>query len=317
MATRPSWLDPRRRIAVRHFAGPAGFADAYTRPLRIAHITDQHVGFVTPESLQRAAVELVNEQNPDLVVLTGDYVAHSLDYLDLLEDVLRNVDAPMIGVMGNHDHWSGADGVRAALKRAGVLVLDNAWTEVELGNQRLRVVGLDDAYTGHADIEKATIGLDGGVPVLGLSHIAEEADELWRRGASLVLSGHTHSGQVTVGQLHHLTLGRLAGHKYLHGLYGCRHGEQADGAVYVSAGIGAAVFGLRIGERSRPEVPVFDLGAHPSERDEHHAEQPPHPAGREVTPELRMKRRAMAQRKLRRQHRARQMADDPLLGEDG
>ncbi|MBC7172565.1 MAG: metallophosphoesterase, partial [Polyangiaceae bacterium] len=89
-------------------------------PIRVAHVTDLHVGRVTPMEVQRQAVSLVNAGKPDLVVLTGDFVCHSQLYLDALTELMTLYDAPVMGVLGNHDHWSGADEVRAALARGGV-----------------------------------------------------------------------------------------------------------------------------------------------------------------------------------------------------
>ena len=311
----------RRKIEVRHFAGTSQLAEAIGRPLRIAHVSDQHVGRATPHRVQRRAVELVNAQSPDLVVLTGDYVAHSISHLDKLEELISGIEAPTVGVLGNHDHWSGADAVRRTLRRAGAEVLDNANTVIEIMGERLQIVGLDDAYTGHADVTAALRGLRPDLPTIGLSHIAEEAERLWDAGVSLVLSGHTHSGQITVGGLHRLTLGALGGHRYLHGLYGCRLGTLARGAVYVSAGIGAAVVGVRLGERARREVATFDLGAMPGDFDEHHAEQEPVENAlteREVlTPEARREAAAVKLQRRERWHerkvRVKRMARETLI----
>lgn len=262
----------RGLIEVRRFAGHVHHADRLTRPLRVVHLTDQHVGRVTPMKVQLEAARLANEERPDLVVLTGDFVGHSTLYLDQLQEVLTSFAAPVFAVLGNHDHWSGASEVRWALKRAGAEILDNAHTVIELHGQQLQIVGVDDAYTGHADVEQATKGLRHDLPTLGLSHIAEEADHLWHQGVPLVLSGHTHAGQITVAKLHEISIGRLAGHRYVHGLYGDR---VAHGAVYVGAGIGASVMPLRFGERGRREVTVFELGAPPGTLEEHHDEQQP------------------------------------------
>src|SRR5690606_30932851 len=119
------------------------------------------------------------------------------------------------------------------------------------------------------------VNVDPDVPSLGLSHIAEEADKLWSSGVSLVLSGHTHSGQITVGDLHKWTLGRLGGHRYVHGLYGCRQAERADGAVYVSAGIGSSECVLRLRDRARSEVALFEPGRDSADFNERHVEHPP------------------------------------------
>ena len=293
------WLgkrDPRSLIAVRHFAGPASFVGQLDG-LRVAHLTDLHVGRVTPMAIQNAAVALTNEAKPDLVVITGDFVCHSQKYLDQLEALVRGFKAPVVGVMGNHDHWSGADEVRMALKRGGVQVLDNVHTTVTLRHQKLQLLGLDDAYTGHADRERALKGMRSDLPTLGLSHIAEEADRLWPRGVGLVLSGHTHAGQVTLARLHELAIGHLAGHKYVHGLYGTRQaGVAPGGAVYVGAGIGAAVIPIRLGERGKREIAIFELGMAPGTLDEHHEEQLPL-KGRAPGPALVAKRNAAVARK--------------------
>ncbi len=264
------------KIELRRFAGPAAHAEQLGH-LRIAHLTDLHFGRVTPLAVQEAAVELTNRERPDLVVITGDLVCHSQLYLDELVATLKRIEAPAIAVLGNHDYWSGAAEVAWALDRAGIQLLRNQHTLATFRGQPLQIVGLDDPYTGHADRARATKGLRHDVAALGLSHVAEEADGLWAAGVPLVLSGHTHAGQVTFARLHELTLGRFAGHKYVHGLYGARRPvmEGPRGAVYVSAGIGASVMPIRIGERGRREVALFELGRDLPVFDEHHDEQPP------------------------------------------
>jgi predicted MPP superfamily phosphohydrolase len=273
-ATTPKKRKPR--IEVRRFAGTEEHAETLSH-LRVAHLTDLHFGRVTPLAVQQRAIELTNAAEPDLVVITGDFVCHSQLYLDSMMETLGRLSAPTVAVLGNHDYWSGAGEVERALARGGVEVLKNQHTTITLRHQRLQVVGLDDAYTGHADRERALKGLRRDVASLGLSHIAEEADALWDRGVPLVLSGHTHAGQVTFARLHELALGKLVGHKYVHGLYGKRRSRKDDhppGAVYVGAGIGAAVMPLRLGERGRRELAVFELGCDVSGFDEHHEEQP-------------------------------------------
>jgi predicted MPP superfamily phosphohydrolase len=297
----------KSRIRLRRFAGPSSYVGALDH-LRVAHLTDMHVGRVTPYEVQRDAIAITNAQKPDLVVITGDFVCHSQLYLDQLTALMRELNAPVMAVLGNHDHWSGGGEVQRALEQAGVAVLSNQHTTIELRHQKLQVVGLDDAYTGHARREEAVKGLRKDLPTLGLSHIAEEADGLWRYGVPLVLSGHTHGGQVTVAKLHEFVAGKIAGHKYVHGLYGSRAPDplngRAHGAVYVGAGIGAAVIPLRIGERGKREVTVFELGYAPGAFREHHAEQAAL-VGRKPTAELIERRAAEVARKRERRARRR------------
>ena len=295
---------PSSRIRVRRFAGPRGYVGRLDH-VRIAHLTDIHVGRVTPFQVQRQAVALANAEKPDLVVITGDFVCHSQIYLDQLTSLMREFTAPVLTVLGNHDYWAGAGEVRHALLRGGAEVLSNQHTTVTLRNQQLQVLGLDDAYTGHARREEALKGLRKDIPTLGLSHIAEEADALWPHDIPLVLAGHTHGGQVTFARLHEIALGKIAGHKYVHGLYGSRSPKGANhpqGAVYVGAGIGAAVMPLRLGERGKRELTIFELGHAPGSFDEHHAEQPAL-LGRKPPPWLIEKRNAQVIRK--REARAR------------
>jgi uncharacterized protein len=288
----PALTERHAKFALRRFAGPSAYVSVMN-PIRVVHLTDMHVGRVTPMHVQLAATTIVNQQNADLVVITGDFVCHSQVFLEDLEEVMRSIKVPVVGVLGNHDHWSGAAAVRRSLRRAGVLVLDNANTTITIRGSRLQLVGLDDAYTGHADRAQAIQGLDPHTPVLGLSHIAEEADALWDSGVPLVLSGHTHGGQITLARLHELALGRLAGHKYVHGLYGSR---KERGAVYVGAGIGASMMPLRLGERGQREITVFELGVAAGAFDEHHAEQMALP-GRKPSPALTRARRAAVEKK--------------------
>jgi predicted MPP superfamily phosphohydrolase len=302
------------KIELRRFAGPQVHAQQLEH-VRVAHLTDLHVGRVTPRRVQLAAVELCNAQQPDLVVVSGDFVAHSQAFLDQLSEVVAAFAAPVIGVLGNHDHWSGADEVRWALRRAGAEVLDNAWTALTIRGQKLQVVGVDDAYTGHADIDRACKGLDPRMPSIGVSHIAEEADALWARGVPIVFSGHTHAGQVTLARLHEFILGRVVGHRYIHGLYGARGNHEPGGSVYVGAGIGAAVMPVRIGERAKREVAIFELGHELGSFAEHHEEQEAHP-GRAPSEELKLKRFADAALKSeRRRAAARKRGIDPRGGD--
>ncbi len=289
LGTRGLRRHPLRGFAVRRFAGTRQHAEGLDG-LRVAHLTDLHVGRVTPIAVQFAAVEIVNAHRPDLVVVTGDFVCHSQLYLDELSAVVEAIEAPVVAVLGNHDYWSGAREVRWALRRAGAEVLDNQHTVLEpRPGQRIQIVGLDDAYTGHADWHRATRGLRHDLPSLGLSHIAEEAEALWHTGVSLVLAGHTHAGQVTLARLHEVAIGRIAGHKYVHGLYGCRETAGRGRAVYVGAGVGAAVVPLRLGVRGRREVTLFELGTEPGTLPEPLTAQEPLP-GRPPRPSTRYRR---------------------------
>jgi predicted MPP superfamily phosphohydrolase len=245
-----SSLVTRRLYGVRVARLPEDVA-----PLRIAHLTDLHVGRVTPEARLLAAVEAANELDPDVVCLTGDYVAHSLRYLPRLTHCLRGLKRPAFATLGNHDYWQDGSAVRRALEAIGIHVLSNESTLIEVRGRRWRLVGVDDAVTNHHDLERA-FSQCNGEPTVVLSHLAELAPACDAHGASLVLSGHTHGGQVRAAGVVDLVMRRM-GHRYIMGWYAA-----GETAVYVNRGVGAAVFPWR-SHHARAEVAGIDLGPGP------------------------------------------------------
>lgn len=233
-------------VVRRHVVPLPGLA----APLRVVHLTDLHFGLVTRPDVLRRAVALAAAESPAVVVLTGDYVGRGRRHLGLVTEVLRGLPGRRVAVLGNHDHFVGGELVAAALAAAGVEVLRNAW--VDLGP--LRLVGLDDRLTGHADPDRAVAGLPPG-PALGLAHDPHAARLLWARGVRVVLSGHTHGGQV---HLPPVTTGlhALVGQRWLAGWHG-----EGDGRVYVNAGVGSGAFPWRVGAPAQREVASLELVA--------------------------------------------------------
>lgn len=213
---------------------------------RVVHITDVHVGWTTSSAVLGEAAQLATDLRPDVVVLTGDYVNHSLRHLDALAAFVAGLPEPVVAVLGNHDHWSGAGDVTRCLRRGGAAVLRNAWTNVD----GLEVVGIDDARTEHHDVERAFRGARAR-EALVLQHAPRIAPEIAAHGGRLILSGHTHAGHVYAKSVTPRVAKRL-GHDYLAGWY-----PVGGARLYVNAGIGHAP--LRFGERAAPEVAVFDL----------------------------------------------------------
>jgi hypothetical protein len=219
------------------------------RPHRVVHLSDLHFGLVTPQGVLERAVELAVAEVPDLVVLTGDFVARRARHLDRVTSTLRGLRGRVVAVLGNHDHFVGAGLVTRALEAAGIEVLENRWVEVA----GLWVVGLDDRLTGHAAPDRAVRDLPAGVPTLGLAHDPGAAPLLWQRGVKVVLSGHTHGGQVHLPPLS-TGLHALAGQRWLAGWH-----ETPEGGVYVNAGVGSGALPFRFGAPTRREVAALHL----------------------------------------------------------
>jgi predicted MPP superfamily phosphohydrolase len=225
--------------------------------LKIAHLTDVHVGMITPKKRIRRAVELANESKPDLVFLTGDYVCYNRKHVARMGEQLRGLVAgtAVIATLGNHDYWTDGEGCARELRNNGYDVLINQHTELFVRGAPLTVVGIDDAITKHDDAEKAFAGVRTRTR-LCLSHCPERADQAAERGANLVVSGHTHGGQVNVKGVTERIYRRITKRRYLSGWY-----DIGETALYVNRGVGQSSIPLRAGEGARCEVAIFTLRA--------------------------------------------------------
>jgi uncharacterized protein len=227
-------------------------------PIRVALLTDLHAGSpsVDRDRLERV-VALAVAERPDLVLLAGDYVdghrpADAADALPQLA-ALGRLKPPLgiVAVLGNHDWWTDAPGVRRALERAGATVLDNA--AVVRGS--LAIAGVGDLYTRHArigDTLAAQAPLKGARVVL--THSPDVVPKLPAAGPSLVLAGHTHCGQVVLPLLGPPSVPVRTGRRYLCGVV-----REPGRTTVVPAGIGTSVLPVRFG--APPDLWLLQLGA--------------------------------------------------------
>ncbi len=249
----PGWLQVKRVPVVLPGLPPA------LDGLSIAHLTDLHWGRYTGLREIRAAVEAANALEPDLVVLTGDYVLGSAAYAEPCAAELAALRAPLgvYAVAGNHDHWTDIATVGGALAAAGLPLMRNEARRLEVAGSALWLAGLDDVCEGHDDLESALAPVPPGEPVLLLVHEPDfaivAAFAPW--SILLQLSGHSHGGQVClpfVGPPILPWLGRI----YPAGL------QAVTGAslqVYTNCGVGVISPPVRI--NCRPEVALLTLRA--------------------------------------------------------
>ncbi|HEY0992702.1 MAG TPA: metallophosphoesterase [Kofleriaceae bacterium] len=231
--------------------------------VRIAQLSDIHVGNLTPASHIRAAIDAANGARPDLIVLTGDYVCWRRHEVALAAQQLAGFEAPrVLAVLGNHDYFVWGSGVKAALERNGYEVLQNATTVADVRGAPLAMVGVDDPVTRHDDLDAAFAGAPAGVTKLALCHLADRGPALARRGADVVLSGHTHGGQIYVKGITERLMKRL-GLNYRRGLYPIGT-PQRRSTLYVTPGVGFSGVRKRSGEGTHAEVAVLTLRAAPT-----------------------------------------------------
>ncbi len=229
--------------------------DARHGDLRIVHLTDLHCGYMTPSRHLRHAIELVHDAEPDLVVMTGDYVSFHRNEIRMMEALLGELRAPhVVATLGNHDYYASGSGVAEALRRCGHTVLHNEHRVLELRGAPLTIVGVDDPVTRKADLDSAFKDLPAQGTRLVLCHCPETVKQIAHRGADLVLSGHTHGGQINVKGVTDKIFQRAGREYFRSGLYQVR-----DTQLYVSPGVGFSGVPVRVGHGTRAEVTLFRL----------------------------------------------------------
>jgi uncharacterized protein len=221
--------------------------------LRILHLTDIHLGLFTPiEEVQRV-IDLANSQHPDLIALTGDYVTLSPAYIWPVARALGRLRARLgvFAVLGNHDFRVSAEEVTRALGAQQIRVLRNAHHRLLATRARLWLVGVDDFWAASEDLERALESVPPDEPKILLCHNPLAIDRASRLGIDLMLSGHTHGGQVRIPLLQNLYRSKL-GERFIDGW-----NRLGDTQIYISRGIGKVVVPLRLA--CRPEISCLSL----------------------------------------------------------
>jgi predicted MPP superfamily phosphohydrolase len=223
---------------------------------RVAQLSDLHIGGFTPRSWGEAWARLSNGAAPNLVVVTGDLVSSGVDFhgdIAAVIGALRAEDGVFVS-MGNHDYFGDGEPLIRLLREQGAIVLRNEGTTVKRGDASLFVAGVDDTWTRRANMGRALSGRAPGDFTLVLAHDPALFLDAVREGANLVLSGHTHGGQVALPFFPRLfSLARLT-HRFYLGLY-----RQGKSALYVHPGLGTTGPPIRIGVA--PEVAILTLRA--------------------------------------------------------
>ena len=229
--------------------------------LRIAHLSDLHIGNGLEGERLDALVERANDLAADLIVLTGDLFDYDRSAVDAGARVLGRLRAPLgvFAVLGNHDVYVGVDRIADALAALapGVALLRDAWRRLPTDGP-LYLAGAEDPgrdWTARGGELAAIDALGESIPKDGpailLVHRPDAFPQAARRGFALVLAGHYHGGQVALGA--RANAARLLT-RFPRGLY-------RDGAsqLYVSRGLGFAGPRIRLG--SRREIALLELGA--------------------------------------------------------
>lgn len=248
------FVEPRRFEVVRwelHLRRLDPAFDGY----RIVQLSDLHLdGVTTPERLLDV-MDIANDLQPDLAVITGDFVTGNVHFDGTaLSEVLAALHAPdgKFGVLGNHDRKTHINAVRRAMAEGGVAELENAVHTIHRGDAALHIAGVDSFYRRRARLDLVLNALpDDGVAIL-LAHEPDFADVAAPTGRfDLQLSGHAHGGQVVVPFFTRFGLPRY-GERYVSGM-------RFVGGMLVNANRGIGMTSAPLRFNCRPEITLFTL----------------------------------------------------------
>lgn len=229
--------------------------------LRIVQISDIHAGsWRSPQPFRRARA-LIDQLKPDVLVITGDFVNFDPKELELIRaDLMRlRADMGVFASLGNHDHYCSPANhslLRSMISNSGITLLVNSNIPLTTHGETLYLVGTDNTGLGQnfGDLPAALVGVEPGAPTILLAHDPTFWDKQVRNKApiDLMLSGHTHGGQVGIHFLGmELSVAQVV-YKQWAGLY--RDGDQY---LYVNRGLGTVGPPIRIG--IPPEITVLTL----------------------------------------------------------
>jgi len=218
---------------------------------RIVHLSDiHHSPFTSLEHITRA-VEIANSLEPDMFVLTGDFVSHESEYIEPMAKVMGTLKSEFgtFACLGNHDHWTDAELVTNCLRGENITVLINEGFRFSARGASFWLCGVDDYMVGQTDLRSALRGSFPDEIKMLLAHNPKILYRAARASVDLMLSGHTHGGQVKIRNEEKRILPRR---KFASGLY-----RRKDTQVYITRGIGTVVLPVRFG--CPPEVSLIEL----------------------------------------------------------
>lgn len=221
---------------------------------KIVFISDIHHGPFFSKTRLRRLVGKINGLKPDIVLLGGDYVHRDPKYIEPCFEELKELEAPLgrFGVLGNHDHWESRDLTLKSMEDAGIMALDNRAVWINKGNGRIKIGGVGDLLEDVQDLTPTLDEVEDGDFVILLSHNPDFFEHITTPRIDLVLSGHTHGGQVTFfGRWAPLIPSRY-GQKYRTGII-----ENEFSKLIVTNGVGTITPPVRF--FARPQINVITL----------------------------------------------------------
>lgn len=221
---------------------------------KIVFLSDIHHDRFFTRSRVADVVQKVNDLEPDIIILGGDYVFGDKKYIEPVFEELAKLKAKMgvYGVTGNHDDWEDRDLTVASMKKAGITVLDDKTQWLQIGDQKIKLAGIGWYLTYKPNIAPLIRDAKTDDFVLLACHTPDFAEDLETDKIDLMLSGHTHGGEVTLFGLWAPYVPSDYGQKYRTGLV-----ETGKTTVLVSNGVGNSFLPIRF--FARPQINIVIL----------------------------------------------------------
>jgi len=221
----------------------------------IVHLSDIHAMRTRPEGWYDFVATAVEQLEPDLIAITGDFLVDGDDFVRI-ERVLPRLRAPrgVWAILGNHDLWEAPDKLRDLLARRGIGLLTNRRTEIGFNGATLDLVGVESPWNRPTVAWRELFDMSSRRTTIVLSHTPDNAPTLARMGVTLMLAGHTHGGQIRLPWIGSLIVPSRYGKRYDQGWF-----TIGSLPVYVNRGIGAYSPDMRLA--CRPEITRFVLRA--------------------------------------------------------
>ncbi len=246
----------RNRVQVNRYRVPVEHLPPAFNGFTIAHLTDVHLGPLVSPAFVSGIVHKTNALGTDMIACTGDYVhaRNTAREVNRVWPILSRLSAPsgVFAVLGNHDHWADAERSRYWLKRSGQDIRHRC-RPIYRGRDRILVGGAGDYWEDRLGIDDAFSGSDAGECRILLSHNPDAVDTRFRTPLSLVVSGHTHGGQVVIPFWGPPVL-PVKNKRYTSGVIAAR-----GSTLFISRGVGWAICPVRF--NCSPEIAVLELAA--------------------------------------------------------
>ena len=206
---------------------------------------------------QKKAIEMINAQKKDMILLGGDYATWEKNIPKFYEDA-KDIKIPELGVYaiyGNHE-YPGEEETAENMKKLGFNLLVNENRKITINNENIYIAGVTDLWHGKPDAKKALEGLKREDFVLFLTHNPEYFEEMTedeKQKADITLAGHTHGGQVTF--FGKIIMSAIKDKKK----YGYGMKEYNGHKIYITSGLGGAFLEMFIRFFAQPEIVIFEL----------------------------------------------------------